>query len=478
MSDEAGQTYDPAVIQQLLWKKGELDWKLRPIQKEIYQAIRNHAGLKYVVNASRRLGKSFITVTMALEDALQTRNGIIRLIAPSIKMLKNITLPLTRFIAEKAPWNVRPIWKASESKFYCPTTNSEILLSGCNGGHEDDARGTTCHNAYLDEAGFIDNLEYLVEDVLMPQLLTTKGKLVMMSTAPRSPAHKFCEYALKAQQEGNYAQYTIHQAGFEESILEMFKKEAGGEESTTWKREYLCQFVVDTNYAIVPEWKDHFVQDVPRDEFFPYWHKYVAVDIGVSDFTAVIFGYYNFKTTCLVVEDEIVMHGPSMTTDKLAAAIKAKEQILWQGKDGKAMNVQCRIGDNNNLLLLQDLSLMHGLPIAPTGKDTLEAMVNHLRLFVNNARVVVNPRCKHLIGCLQNGIWAENRRQFARSSVFGHFDGLAALIYLVRNLDVHTNPIPALYNMDEHKMFISDDIKQEKPHQDMVKAMLGLRRGG
>ena len=104
-------------------------------------------------------------------------------------------------------------------------------------------------------------------------------------------------------------------------------------------------------------------------------------------------------------------------------------------------------------------------------------MVNHTRLFVNGARVIVHPRCKHLIGCLQNGIWSENRRQFARSSVYGHFDGLAALIYLVRNVDVHTNPIPPMYKLDETTMHIRDSVKEEKPHQDMVKTMLGLHRG-
>ena len=449
-----------------------MDWKLRPIQKEIHQAIRQHQGLKFIVNASRRLGKSFTIGTMALEDAMNNRNSVIRLIAPTIKMLRNITLPLIRLITEDAPWDVRPVWKATASTFYFPTTNSEILLSGANNGHEDDARGTTCTNAYIDEAAFLDKLKYLVEDVLTPQLLTTRGKLVMMSTAPRSPSHQFAEYAQKAEQEGNFAKYTIHQAGFDERLLAMFKKEAGGEDSTTWKREYMCQFVVDSNYAIIPEWKNHWIQEVPRPETFHLLHRYVSVDIGVSDYTACLFAYYDFQTTTLIIEDELIMNGPAMTTDNLAAGIREKEKTQWGD-----LKVQCRVGDNNNLLLLQDLSLLHNLPIAPTGKDSLEAMVNHTRLFVNGARVIVHPRCKHLIGCLQNGIWSENRRQFARSSVYGHFDGLAALIYLVRNVDVHTNPIPPMYKLDETTMHIRDSVKEEKPHQDMVKTMLGLHRG-
>jgi hypothetical protein len=465
--------YEPKAVQTLLWRRGELEWKLRPYQKNIYKAIRNHQGLKYVVNAARRIGKSYLTEIMAIEDALASQNAIVRLIAPSIKMLKNITLPLFRHITEDAPWDVRPVWKASESKFFLPITNSEILLSGANNGHEDDARGTSCNSAYIDEAGFVDNLTYLVEDVLIPQLLTTKGKLILMSTAPRSPSHDFAGYANKAEQEGNYSRHTIYEAGFDERLLAMFRTEAGGENSTTWKREYLCQFVVDENYAIIPEWKDHFIQEPDRDRYFDFYHRYVAVDIGVRDFTAVLFGYYDFKRTTLFVEDEVVMNGPSMTTDLLAKAIRAKETELWGDR-----KVMCRIGDNNNLLLLQDLSLMHNLPIAPTAKDMLEAMVNHTRLYVNAGRVIVSPKCKHLIGCLRNGIWNENRREFARSSVYGHFDGLAALIYMIRNVDVHTNPIPVILDITEVDHYISEDLKNQadKPQLEMMGKMLGLRR--
>lgn len=37
-----------------------------------------------------------------------------------------------------------------------------------------------------------------------------------------------------------------------------------------------------------------------------------------------------------------------------------------------------RIADNNNVILLQDMSLMHGVHFAPTNKDTLMAMVNEV----------------------------------------------------------------------------------------------------
>jgi hypothetical protein len=122
------------------------------------------------------------------------------------------------------------------------------------------------------------------------------------------------------------------------------------------------------------------------------------------------------------------------------------------------------------------MGTLHGLHFAPTNKDLLEAMVNNVRLRIRGSRIVVHPRCKHTHGCLKNGIWDDNRRNFARSSIYGHFDAFAALMYLVRNLDEHTNPIPALVDVDEANSYVPDRLRNtEAPEADAVKTMLGLK---
>jgi hypothetical protein len=66
---------------------------------------------------------------------------------------------------------------------------------------------------------------------------------------------------------------------------------------------------------------------------------------------------------------------------------------------------------------------------------------------VGSGRLIVHPGCKELIGCLRSGIWNKTRTEFGHSDRFGHFDALAALMYLVRNIDRTYNPIPATYGM-------------------------------
>jgi len=81
-------------------------------------------------------------------------------------------------------------------------------------------------------------------------------------------------------------------------------------------------------------------------------------------------------------------------------------------------------------------------------------MVNEVRLLVGSGQILVNPRCKMLIGSLKYGIWDNKRKEFAENKVYGHFDHLAWLIYMVRNLNKTTNPIPASHGFENHRAWL------------------------
>ncbi len=185
--------------------------------------------------------------------------------------------------------------------------------------------------------------------------------------------------------------------------------------------------------------------EVPQDTYYGFYHKYVGMDLGVKDKTANIYGYYEFLKARLVIEHETEMSGAQMNTELLAGQIRAVETDLWGEKPPYR-----RISDNNNPLLLLDLTSIHGLSFISTGKDQLHAMINELRLFIQAGQLIIHPRCKMLIGCLKFGVWNLKRTEFARSSTYGHFDHLAALVYLVRNLLRNTNPIPVDFQKAYH----------------------------
>ena len=157
-----------------------------------------------------------------------------------------------------------------------------------------------------------------------------------------------------------------------------------------------------------------------------------------------LFGYYDFKRAKLCIEKEYFINGPQMTTPILANHINNIERELFEPHEEIR-----RISDNNNLLLLQDLGYLHNCHFIPTSKDSLEAMVNEMRIWFSNGRIEIAEECKLLIESIAFGFWNNSRSDFGTSATFGHFDAIASLMYLIRNIDQTTNPIPQNLAFDE-----------------------------
>lgn len=423
---------------------------LKDVQKEMFNlCLQNTISRKYVIHCSRRLGKTFLLIVLCCIVCYSQDDAQIRYASVTQKAVRKMIHPIFKqiFLKVKPIW--RPKWNSQEGAYIFPN-GSMVHIAGVNGGHSDDLRGTAADLCVVDEAAFVDELKYLIDSVLMPQLITTGGKLLIASSSPVSPAHEFADFIHEAKIEGFYSSFNIHQGGFTKEIVDEFMKEAKGPKSTAWRREYLNQIIVDSEYAIIPEAEEFLKCKITDSENKFYYHKYVSMDIGTRDLTAILFGYYDFKRATLCIEREFLINGPEMTTPKIAKAIKEIELELWD----KQIPLK-RVSDNNNLLLLQDLGYLHDCHFIPTGKDSLEAMVNEVRIWVKDERVEIDPSCLVTIESLMFGFWNEQRSGWGRSKTLGHFDAIAALMYLIRNIDTHTNPIPTKVSFDQ--IYIAQD---------------------
>ncbi len=439
-------TFTKKQISDEYWRRGNLSYLWHEGQKLINLAFTTALHQLFVCNVSRQFGKSYWAICIALMKAMSGRNLQIRYGTAFHKDLLTFIIPAFTKILSHCPAHLRPKYLRSGSKFVFPN-GSEIHLVGLD-QNPDSLRGNTLDLIIIDEAAFVDKLEYLYESVIIPATTHRPDcRIIMISTPPRSPTHVFVDFCLRAQRDGGYVVLNIYQNPMlTQATINRLMKESGGEDSTTWKREYLCQFVADAALVIIPEWSDANISAAQEDPLVIHYQRYVGMDLGTVDLTAAVFGYYDFMNATLYLEDELSMSGPQMTTDKLAAVLKDKEKELWKGA-----KVFRRVADNNNPLLLNDLHLLHQLHFNPTSKDNLHAMINDLRVAVRAGRIKIHPRCQMTIQCLKHGIWNEKRTEFARSKALFHLDHLAALMYLWRNVDVVTNPIPPMYDYDVNR---------------------------
>lgn len=453
----------------VLWERSVLHWKLKEPQKRVYQWLVGHEARRAILLCHRRFGKSWFLSLFAIEFALRNPGADIFFVAETAKQVRSVIKPIFAQILRDCPSHLKPRFNTMDGEWTFPN-GSRILVAGGD-SQIDRLRGRQAHLCILDEAGFQQQLEDLVENVLHPATLLTKGKIIFSSTPPKTLAHAFIKYVEQADEADAIFRFAITEN--EEFTPEEIEKEAeqcGGWDSFTFRREFLCEIIQDAKLTIIPEWKDEFIQEPERDEFFQYYHRYEGMDLGVRDLTVCLFAYYDFKQAKLVIEDEFAINGPDLVTPLLAEKIREREKFLWG--DVKPYR---RIADNNNPHLLQDLGTLHQIHFAPTSKESLEAMINEVRIWVQQGRVRVSPKCKQLIGCLKYGVWNERRKEFARSAAYGHFDALAALIYLIRNIDTHTNPINSTHGVSPETHFIPED-ETKTQTIDAVRRMLSMSR--
>mgnify|MGYP007100056297 CR=1 FL=1 len=431
------------------WYRNNLSYLLHSGQKVIDEHYRNSPGQLFVGNIARQFGKSYWAVTTAIQTARSKAKARIKYGTAFHSDLVEFILPTFDIVLQDCPESQRPKFNRKHSKFIFPN-GSEIKLVGLDRA-PNSLRGNTIDLIIIDEAGFVTNLQYIYTSVIVPATLHRPNcKIVFISTPPSTPVHPFSDFIQRAEAEGCYVKLDIYQnPRITQKDIDRMAKELGGYTSTTFRRECLCELITDDDLSIIPEWSDECIQEVAPDTYHEVYHRYVGMDMGTKHFTALIFGYYDFKKASLVIEDEFHMSGPTMNTEILAATIKAKEKEVF----GETKPFR-RIADNNNPHLILDLSSIHNLTFIETNKENLDAMVNEVRIMCMNKQVLIHPRCKMLIGCLKYGVWTKRRDKFAESKVFGHFDHLAALMYLIRNLAKNTNPIPVDHGYENHRSWL------------------------
>lgn len=432
-----------------LWRRGIIaPLLLHSSQLDVYNQYHENSEQLFVMNISRRFGKSFLLIVIAIETALRKPNADIKIVTMSQKATRKIIEPLVREVLETCPKALRPKFTSADGIWRFPN-GSTIHACGTEQQQIDNLRGQACDLALVDEAGFVESLEYAIESVIKPQFLGRPGaRLVMASTPPISPDHPFITHYLnEAIQTGAYAHRTIYDnPRLTERDIEDAKKAAGGEGTTAFKREYLAQLVTERESAMFPEATadvlDEMIADIePPSHFIPC----VAIDLGYNDFTGVVFGYYHFPLAKIVVQDELLLN--RMNSAQLIEAITTKEKALWGNRK------PTRIVDASGLLVA-DLNEVHRFACRPAEKADFPGNVNRLRMDIQARNLILSTKCPRLMAQLQFATWDKTRRSFSRSrSNTGHSDLAAAMIYFARHVDRHTNPVPPGYGYDHFTTF-------------------------
>lgn len=440
-----------------LWYRGILSYKLHPFQQKMVNSYISLNKEITVFACSRRFGKSFVLCLLAIEQCIKKNNSVVKYVCPKKDQVKKIIAPIVRTILEDCPPELKPEWKENDKMYLFPN-GSQIQIAGTDNGHHETLRGGFSDLWIVDEAGFCDELSYVVNSILAPTSDTTGGRGIIASTPAKTAEHEFnTKFYYPYERNGELIKYTIYDNPMIDGrkIDEIIARYAKGVKDPEFQREYLCEVIPDSDTLIIPEFTQ-MEKKIIQENYArpPFYDSYVSMDIGVKDMTVVLFAYYDFIRTTIVIEDEFIINGKDFRTDRLAEEIKKKEEQVFTHPLTKEFKPPyLRVADNNNLVLLNDLSFTYKMDFMPTRKDNKDAALNELRVRISSGKVIINPRCKTLIYDLKYGSWNKKKDSFARNEL-GHSDSLDSLIYLSRNILTSKNPYPAGYNITHQDKFL------------------------
>lgn len=451
-----------ALAEQRAWQRGDLGHVLSRRQRRMVAKWRRKRPKRFVLNWSRRGGKTRALVALAVEEAVRSKVAI-TYAAPTQNDARDIAENEVTAILEGPDGPRIPYTYNVQRLRWTFPNGSYIQLAGCDGSNRNRLRGRTRHLIIIDEAAFVDDLTYIVESILEPQLITTSGVLIMSSTPPESPEHAFKHYAVEAK-SGSNPDYEYDECALDavEHITDEQREDAirkaGGRGSTTCKREYFCLFVTDEGRALVPEYQVHKRAIEVEVERPRYFDAYTIADTGFNDLTVVGFGYYHFDLAAFVLEHELVLRHQSGAA--VGKAVLAKEREIWGDKvpllrwaDASLQTIAdmregSQVHDEHGMLLHE------GVVFTMAEKQDAEAALNRLRRRVEDHEVLIHPRCTTTRAHMEYGIWNKARTDFERTE-HHHFDGVAMMKYAVRACRWGKNPAPRFEPLDHQRQGIS-----------------------
>lgn len=440
------------------WAEGHLWYKFHDTQQRIYDAINAHESSQFYLLCSRRLGKTFMLLSMAFEVCIRKPGARVLFLAPTAKNAAEIAQDTASVLSEDCPPKLRPEFKAQSKEFVFRHLGGDSILrlKGVNSETAQDLRGTSQDLIILDECGQYDELEEVLYGICLPMILTTQGRVLLATTPPLSPGHASAAVYEKLSRVGASVRFTLNDAPHipyadkRKTLLQLGEAEEdvdrilrGEIEPRTTKalREYYCRFVTDSEQAVLPEFNE-----AARKQIIVPWTRpshfdaYVAMDPGVVDNTGVLFAYYDFLSARLVVEDELLLTHVQANTPEIAKAIKAKELELWRGQPPYR-----RVSDVEKRLI-SDLRRYHELEFHQTKKNDNEAAIHLMRDWIAQRKLVISPKCVNLIRQLENVTWNRKGTDFQRAGdIDAHYDLVSALKYMIRNVDRQRNPYPSHY---------------------------------
>lgn len=359
-----------------------------------------------VLVTGRRFGKTTLSIRELCYHARQP-NQKVWYVSPSYRQSRGLVWDQLK----KKLFDLNWIEKANEADLTVTLKNgSQISLRGAD--NFDALRGHGLDFVVFDETAQIPPAAWY--EVIRPTLSDKAGKALFCGT-PKGIGNWLYDLYTNQDEDWSSHSFTTIQGGFvPESEIEAAKRDL---DKKTFDAEYNATFTTYEGIVYYGFHRDHNVDAFTFDR--PQNIIHVAIDFNVAPLSAVIFV---LKDNKMYVIDEIELHGSN--TDELCNEVVTRfpgtKIFAYPDPSGRARKTNSAKTDfhilQNNGFIVKAPN--RHLPV----RDRINAVNSKLHNGAGERGIVIHPKCRRLITCLERQIYKPGTNQPDKDGGFDHLN--------------------------------------------------------
>lgn len=388
---------------------------------------------KIIALTSRRTGKTTMNAGLIVFEALTPKSNITYI---NLTFTNAVSQIFDKVVEYSDSISFGITFKSKSEGTIRWTNGSQLKLAGNSNNMEaDKLRGFNCRLAIIDEIGHQRNIDYLVDEILSPQMVDYADSTLLLTGTPSRVPNHFSTRIFTG--ENNYKKhhftmldnpYIPDPRGFIESEAH---SKGLGLDSPFIRREYFGEIVPDTEALVFKGYSTY--KELPDlDDFNPIGIN-IGGDYGYRDYNGIVTVIYSKDKAYVLKEDKFNKANVSMIIEKMIEHYSFAQKLVKEHK----WDIPVRIyADYNEESITKELTVKYGIPAFNCYKYDKSYAIEKLSEFSRTGRLLV-PENGMCADEMDKTLYERDRITDAVISELSsdyHPDILMALLYASRRM--------------------------------------------
>ena len=314
---------------------------------------------KIITITSRRTGKTTMNAGLCIFECLTPNSNVAYINLTFTNAVEQIFELIVDY-ANSIGFSIN--FKSKSEGVIRFNNGSRIKITGnSNNSEADKLRGFNCRLAIIDEIGHQRNIDYLVNEILVPQMADyTDSTLLLTGTPSRVPNH-FSTRIFNSDNEYKKYHFTMLDNPFIPNPRKLIEEEAAskgmGINTPFIRREYFGEFVSDLEAIVFKDYKTY--KELPDLTDFNPIGINIGGDYGYKDYNGIVTVIYNKEKAIVLKEDKFNKANVSKIIEKMLShydyAVGLNKKYGW--------NIPVKIyADYNEESITKELMIKYKVP--------------------------------------------------------------------------------------------------------------------